>query len=185
MEKKTLKYKISLVLVLVVLSVDIALAQTSTSTTNTAPSAAASPPFSFTTIDFPGANRTQAIGLNDHGSVVGDYRDSSGVFRGYVLSEANFTTFDVPGSVQTRSSTINNLGVNQPPRKSLVVPKGTNVVMLVGDLRKGETPLIVASQERYIRVVLPSVDRGERTVSVTDGYESGTETLKPGHFKQQ
>lgn len=44
---------------------------------------------------------------------------------------------------------------------------------------------IDASQERYIRVVLPSVERGERTVSVTDGYELGTQALNPGRFKQQ
>jgi hypothetical protein len=42
-----------------------------------------------------------------------------------------------------------------------------------------------ASQERYIRVVLLSVERGDRIVSVTDGYELGTQALDPGHFKQQ
>ncbi len=68
-------------------------------------------PFSFTTIDFPGATRTRAVGLNDHGDIVGDYRDSSGVFHGYLLSHGNFTTFDPPGSIQTRGLAINNLGV--------------------------------------------------------------------------
>ncbi len=42
-----------------------------------------------------------------------------------------------------------------------------------------------ASQERYIRVVLPSVERAERMVSVTDGYELDTNTLEPGRFKHQ
>lgn len=44
---------------------------------------------------------------------------------------------------------------------------------------------IEASQERYIRVVLPSVEGGDRAVSVTDGYELATQALTPGHFKQQ
>jgi len=44
---------------------------------------------------------------------------------------------------------------------------------------------IDASPERYIRVLLRSVEREDRMVSVTDGYELGTQTLKPGHFKRQ
>ena len=42
-----------------------------------------------------------------------------------------------------------------------------------------------ASQQRYIRVILSSVENGDRTVSVTDGYELGTQALEPGRFKQQ
>jgi hypothetical protein len=42
-----------------------------------------------------------------------------------------------------------------------------------------------ASQERYIRVVLLSVERRDRIVSVTDGYELDTNALKPGRFKHQ
>jgi hypothetical protein len=55
-------------------------------------------------------------------------------------------------------------------------------------LRVGHKALsfdIDASQERYIRVILLSVENGDRTVSVTDGYELGTQALEPGHFKQQ
>src|SRR6266705_2362807 len=75
------------------------------------PASAVSGSFSFTAINFPSANRTRAVGLNDHGDIVGDYRDSSGVFHGYLLSQGNFTTFDPPGSTQTRGIAINNLGV--------------------------------------------------------------------------
>ena len=32
----------------------------------------------YTLLDFPGANLTEAVGINDDGQVVGDYRDSSG-----------------------------------------------------------------------------------------------------------
>ena len=108
--EETLKYKIPAVLVLVVLSVALALAQTPMNT-SLAPAGVVSGSFSFTTIDFPGANQTRALGLNDNGDIVGTYRDSSGVFLGYLLSQGNFTTVDVPGSIQTRVLAINNLGV--------------------------------------------------------------------------
>ena len=67
--------------------------------------------FTFTTIDFPGTTRTRLTGLNDHGDVVGDYRDSAGVLHGILLSQGAFTTFDPPGSILTRGIAINNLGV--------------------------------------------------------------------------
>jgi hypothetical protein len=72
---------------------------------------AASVSFSFTAINFPGATRTRAVGLNDHGDIVGDYRDASGVFHAYLLSQGTFTTFDPPGSILTRGIAINNRGV--------------------------------------------------------------------------
>jgi hypothetical protein len=36
----------------------------------------------YTLLDFPGANLTEASGINDDDQVVGDYRDSSG-FHGF------------------------------------------------------------------------------------------------------
>ena len=71
----------------------------------------ASGSFTFTAINFPGATRTRAVGLNDSGDIVGDYRDASGVFHGYLLSQGTFTTFDPPGSLRTRGNDINNSGV--------------------------------------------------------------------------
>jgi len=106
-----LKYKISAVLALVVLSVAIALAQTPTNTTSATSPAVISGSFSFTAFNFPGATGTRATGLNDHGDIVGDYRDSSGVPHGYQLTHGTFTSFDPPGSVLTRGIAINNLGV--------------------------------------------------------------------------
>ena len=72
--EETLKYKIPAALVLVVLSVALALAQTPTNTSLAAGVVSGS--FSFTTIDFPGATRTRALGLNDRGDIVGVYTDS-------------------------------------------------------------------------------------------------------------
>jgi len=75
------------------------------------PGSAVSESFSFTAINFPGANRTRALGINNHGDIVGDYQDSSGVFHGYLLSGGNFTAFDPPGSLLTRGLAVNDRGV--------------------------------------------------------------------------
>jgi|SRR6267154_1271105 len=109
--EETLKCKIPAVLVLVVLSVAIALAQTSANTASAPSATVVSGSFSFTAFNFPGASGTRATGLNDRGDIVGDYRDSSGVPHGYLLSHGTFTSFDPPGSVLTRGLAINNLGV--------------------------------------------------------------------------
>src|SRR5712692_6647145 len=50
--------------------------------------------YDFTAINFPGANLTVANGLNDHGDIVGGYRDSKRVGHAYLLSQGNFTTVD-------------------------------------------------------------------------------------------
>ena len=52
----------------------------------------------FTTLDPPGAVRTQAEFLNAHGEVVGVYRDANQTRHGFIWSKGVFTTFDVPGS---------------------------------------------------------------------------------------
>jgi probable HAF family extracellular repeat protein len=62
-----------------------------------------------TLLDFPGADLTEAIGLNSIGDVVGDYR-SGGVFRGFIYNNGSFWTLDFPGASLTGASAINNLG---------------------------------------------------------------------------
>ena len=52
----------------------------------------------ITTLDPPGAVRTQAEFLNEHGEVVGVYRDANQTRHGFTWSKGVFTTFDVPGS---------------------------------------------------------------------------------------
>jgi probable HAF family extracellular repeat protein len=66
----------------------------------------------YTFLDFPGATLIEAIGINDDGQVVGDYRDSSGTFRGFFWDAGLFLTFDVPfpGATLTGPSGINNVG---------------------------------------------------------------------------
>jgi uncharacterized membrane protein len=65
-----------------------------------------------TILDFPGANLTEAIGLNDDGQVVGDYRDIAGKFHGFFWDAGLFLTIDVPfaDATTTAPTAINNVG---------------------------------------------------------------------------
>ena len=55
---------------------------------------------------------TEAIGVNDNGIVVGDYRDAAGNFHGFVWDGGLFLTFDVPfpEATLTAPTGINNVG---------------------------------------------------------------------------
>ena len=66
----------------------------------------------FTTIDFPGATITDAIGINPRGDIVGFYT-LSGTTHGFLLSGGQFTSIDFPGATAT-----NALGIN--PRGDIV-----------------------------------------------------------------
>ena len=63
----------------------------------------------FTTIDFPGALSTLAVGINDHGQIVGHY-SAGGRLHGFLLDKGAFTTIDVRGAVNTCPAGINNRG---------------------------------------------------------------------------
>lgn len=65
----------------------------------------------FSTIDFPGACcGSEATGINNSGTVVGDYNDEV-IAHGYVLSNGNYTTLDFPGAGTTIPLAINNRGI--------------------------------------------------------------------------
>ena len=65
-----------------------------------------------TILDFPRANLTEAIGINDDGQVVGDYRDTGGKFHGFFWDDGPFLTIDVPfpEATSTAPNGINNVG---------------------------------------------------------------------------
>jgi probable HAF family extracellular repeat protein len=64
----------------------------------------------FTTVDFPGADSTEAKGINDSGDVVGIYSLPAGNRPGFLLHQGVFTTIDFPGSAFTLVNGINNAG---------------------------------------------------------------------------
>lgn len=66
-----------------------------------------------TLLQVPGSTLTEAVGLNDFDAVVGDYRDASGRFHGFVWhQERGFETVDVPfaGATATGVNAINRHG---------------------------------------------------------------------------
>ena len=65
-----------------------------------------------TILDFPGANLTEATGVNDDGQVVGNYRDAAGKFHGFFWDAGLFLTFNVPFADAriTAPTAINNVG---------------------------------------------------------------------------
>lgn len=67
-------------------------------------------PANFTTIDYPGATHTYALGINPAGDIVGGYVDNSRHEHGFVLRNGIFTSFDWPGSSWTDGYGINPRG---------------------------------------------------------------------------
>ncbi len=74
-----------------------------------APAALAGPP-QFTTVDYPGAIATFALGINPAGDIVGAWDDSSGSEHGFVLRAGAFASFDYPGAVWTDAYAITPQG---------------------------------------------------------------------------
>lgn len=63
-----------------------------------------------TEFQYPGANNTQAQGLNSDGDVVGVYADVAGSIHGFLLSNGEFATIDFSGAASTRAFGINASG---------------------------------------------------------------------------
>src|SRR5262245_53238330 len=70
--------------------------------------AAQDAPYTFTTIDVPGATSTYAYGTNAAGRIVGTFYRGQG--HGFLKNGATFTTIDVPGAVGTEVFGINTAG---------------------------------------------------------------------------
>jgi uncharacterized membrane protein len=57
----------------------------------------------------PDALTTEGYGINNRGTIVGNFFDSDGVRHGFIWRMGAFTTFDPPGSISTRLNGVNNL----------------------------------------------------------------------------
>ena len=69
--------------------------------------------YNYATIDFPGAGFTQAVGINNHGEIVGLYRlPRSRQYHGFLSSgDGAYTSIDVTGSLGTGAIGINDRGL--------------------------------------------------------------------------
>src|SRR6266849_3584791 len=86
----------------------------------------------FTTIDFPGASSTLAVGINDQGDIVGDYflqGSGSSNVHGYLLRGGVFTSISFPNADATIAQGINK---NGDIVGWYVDPKGTHGFLLRG-----------------------------------------------------
>jgi probable HAF family extracellular repeat protein len=61
--------------------------------------------YDFTTIDFPNAPSTQALGINASGQIVGGYLPGGPTFHGFLLSGGQYTTLDDPNGVGATTAT--------------------------------------------------------------------------------
>jgi len=65
----------------------------------------------FTLLDVPGASETVPVGINDGGTIVGDFTDAAGTTHAFLRdSGGTITPFDVPGATFTAATEINNRG---------------------------------------------------------------------------
>ncbi len=62
------------------------------------------------TLDYPSAAATVASGINDSGTIVGNYYDSNGSEHSFLYDGATFTTIDYPQADWTEASGINQAG---------------------------------------------------------------------------
>jgi probable HAF family extracellular repeat protein len=65
----------------------------------------------FITLDYPGAQDTSALAVNNSGAVVGDYIINNTGPHAFLYQNGTFTNIDFPGSNFTVASGINNYGV--------------------------------------------------------------------------
>jgi probable HAF family extracellular repeat protein len=63
----------------------------------------------FSTIDYPGALATRALGINAEGTMVGAFDDSE-TTHGFVLRDGRFAALDFPGATSTLARSINDRG---------------------------------------------------------------------------
>ena len=62
----------------------------------------------FTTINFPGAIYTEALGINPQGRIVGEYQDTAFASHGFLLEQHVFRSIDFPGALNTFVNWINS-----------------------------------------------------------------------------
>jgi probable HAF family extracellular repeat protein len=65
---------------------------------------------SYTTINVPGSEFSEAFQINNAGQIVGAYTTSDGKEHGFLLSGGSYTTIDVPGATYTAVGGINDAG---------------------------------------------------------------------------
>ena len=101
---------------------------------------------SFTSIDFPDADTTDAWKITDDGDIVGDWTSNgalnSGSLHGYVMHDGRYSSFDFPGAAGTAGRDINAGGelVGGLYDKKCVFPLGHSFVLVNGSYESFDFP---------------------------------------------
>jgi probable HAF family extracellular repeat protein len=66
--------------------------------------------FDYTSIDYPNAKLTNALGINDVGDIVGYYYYSPTARHGFLYSNGQYTSIEYPNAAQTEAWAINDTG---------------------------------------------------------------------------
>jgi len=61
-------------------------------------------------VDFPGAQETAAVGINDDGLIVGSYVIPGGCFCAFALKNGKYISFAYPGAIYTAAMGVNSSG---------------------------------------------------------------------------
>jgi hypothetical protein len=85
---------------------------------------------SFIAIDYPGATRTSADGINDSGQIVGSYFDNS-TTHSFLKDGANYMPVDYPGATYTLTTGINDRGEIVGYATLANVPEPSTLALLV------------------------------------------------------
>jgi len=64
--------------------------------------------YQFTPINFPGAQETFPVRINENGQIVGVYIDDNSKQHGFLLSTGTYTAIDIPSANNTAAAGINN-----------------------------------------------------------------------------
>ncbi|GAC1656226.1 MAG: hypothetical protein NVS4B3_21780 [Gemmatimonadaceae bacterium] len=64
----------------------------------------------FTPLLVPNSTLTVAWDINPAGEIIGNFKNSDGVFHGFVLRDKRYVPIDVPGATATRATGINSRG---------------------------------------------------------------------------
>ena len=68
------------------------------------------PTYTFNALNDPSGTSTTSTAINASGQVIGNFRDNSGVIRGFLYSDGKYTTIDPSGSTETLLKGINDFG---------------------------------------------------------------------------
>lgn len=134
---------------------------------------AAQGPYTFTSIQYPGATSTDATGINNAGHIVGTYRDTNNAWHGFKFDGSTYTPIEYPGANHTYA-----FGIG---------PSGQVVGSYAPNDYLGPWYGFTYTNGVYESFEVPGFYTDARAVNATGqivgGYDSGVGTTAHGYIK--